>query len=141
MINASCLTGFVMFRGFSLLAALRMIFLMLVLGSPLSVFANAGGGASGPEPLIFTVNLGVNKYLQVEMVIEPASPEAAHLIAAFKPRIQHEIILLLSEETDEVLRTKHGKTELMEKIAETVNHVIDEKEGVHEVFFTKFLIQ
>ena len=141
MINASSLNGLHMLHRTSLMAFFRALMLMLVLSAPLSAFANAGGGASGPEPLLFTVNIGGGKYLQVEMVVEPASPEAAHLIAGFKPRIQHEIILLLSEEKEEAIRSRHGKEELMEKIAETINHVIDEKEGVHEVYFTKFLIQ
>lgn len=111
--------------------------------------AQAGdhGGGGGHEPLRFTVNVGSNasggKYLQVEMVFETAHPEAAQAIATLKPRVQHALILLLTAENADHLRTREGKHELMEKIVEVVNKVIDENEktGVKEVLFTSFIIQ
>lgn len=95
----------------------------------------------------FTVNVGSpaagSKYLQVEMVFETAHPEAGQAIAALKPKVQHQIILLLTSEDPDHLRTRAGKMELMEKIIEAVNKVIDETEktGVKDVLFTSFIIQ
>lgn len=106
-----------------------------------------GGGAAGPEPLRFTVNVSsansVGKYLQLEMVFETAHPEAAQAIVTLKPKVQHQMILLLSSENADHLRTREGKHELVDKIIETVNKVIDETEktGVKEVLFTNFIIQ
>ncbi|HMT79937.1 MAG TPA: flagellar basal body-associated FliL family protein [Azonexus sp.] len=116
----------------------------LTLFSPLSAMANDhGGGGGGPEPMIFTVNLGKDNYLQFGLILEAANPEAEHALASYKPMIQHEIILLLSGKDATKLRTLEGKKELIEEIHDLANHVIheDEKTGVKEVLLTKFLIQ
>lgn len=104
---------------------------------------HGGGGGGGPEPMVFTTNLGKDNYLQFGVVFEAATPEAQHLLTAYKPKIQHEIILLLSGKEQGKLRTLAGKKELIEEIIELTNHVIHETEetGVKEVLFTKFLIQ
>lgn len=123
-------------------AAPLLVVLTLLL--PMSALANDhGGGGGAPEPMVFTVNLGKDNYLQFGLVFETASPEAAHSLAAYKPKVQHEIILLLSDKEATKLRTLPGKKELIEEIVELTNHVIheDEKTGVKEVLFTKFLIQ
>ena len=101
------------------------------------------GGGGGPEPLVFLVNLGPTTFLNFGLILETATPEAAHELAAYRPKIQHEIILLLSEKDQAKLRTLPGKKELIEEIAETVNHVIheDAKTGVKDVLFTNFIIQ
>lgn len=101
------------------------------------------GGASGPEPLVFTVNLGNSTYLHFGLILETATPEAGHELGLFRPKIQHEIILLLSGKDPGHLRTLPGKKELVEEIIEAANHVIhsNEKNGVKEALFTKFIIQ
>lgn len=105
-----------------------------------------GGGAPAAAPLKFTVNLGSpfgGHYLQFEVVLESASPEVGQAIALYRPKIQHQVILLLSGEEEEALRTRKGKEELMDKIQETVNKILNEtaKTGVTEVLFTNFIIQ
>jgi flagellar FliL protein len=110
---------------------------------PLSALANDHGGGGGGEPMVFTVNLGKDNYLQFGLIFEGATPEASHLLSGYKPRLQHEIILLLSGKEAAKLRTLEGKKELIEEIIELANHVIheDAKTGIKEVLFTKFLIQ
>ncbi len=114
----------------------------LALAMPMLATASGGGGGA-PEPLVFTTNAGKNQYLQFGILLEPAVPEAQHLIAGYKPKIQHEILLMLAGKDVERLRTLQGKKDLAEEILEIVNHIIheDEKTGVKEVLFTKFLIQ
>lgn len=106
-----------------------------------SLAGDHGGGA--PEPTVFTVNLGKDNYLQFGLIFESATPEADHTLAAYKPKVQHEIILLLSGKEVEKLRTLEGKKELIGEIVELTNHVIheDEETGIKEVLFTRFLIQ
>jgi len=121
-------------------------FICILFGSmaPLPLLASDhGGGGGAPEPLVFTVNLGSNSYLQLGLILEAASPEVGHELAIYKPKIQHEIILLLSGKDDAKLRTLPGKKELIEEIIATVNHVIheDHKTGVSEVLFSNFIIQ
>ena len=119
------------------------ILLVLALFLPLPAMASDHGGGGAPEPLVFTVNLGKENFLQFGLILEPATPEAAGLLAAHKPQIQHEIILLLSGKDANKLRTLAGKKELIEELVELANHAIheDEKTGVKEALFTRFLIQ
>lgn len=133
---------------FPLLSRLVFAFFLAVLLPTQTVFANDhGGGASGPEPLKFVVNLGDpargGKYLQVQMVFDPATPEIGHELAVLKPRIQHELILMLSSGDANKLITLEGKKELMIEIIDAVNHLLHETEktGVKDVFFTSFIIQ
>ncbi|MBS1139277.1 MAG: Flagellar basal body-associated protein FliL [Proteobacteria bacterium] len=119
------------------------LLMAVALLSPFTALASDHGGGGAPEPMVFTVNLGKDNYLQFGLVFETASPEAAHLLASHKPQIQHKIILMLSGKESANLRTLQGKKALIEEIIELSNHVIDEDEktGVKEVLFTKFLIQ
>lgn len=108
------------------------------------VWASDGhGGGGGAAPLKFTTNLGPKSYLQFEIVLDTATPDAAHELEVFRPRLQHEIILMLSTQTDEHLRTLKGKLELQAHIQEIANHLIHEtpKTGVKDVLFTSFIIQ
>lgn len=110
--------------------------------------AEHGGGSDKPagfEPLLFTVNVGeaVDRYLQVTMAFDTATPEVAAQLGAIKPKIQHRIILMLCSESVDNLRTAKGKTDLQERIRTEINELIDEKpkKGVRDVFFTNFIIQ
>lgn len=126
----------------------KACFVSLLAATALALPAHAGdhGGGGAPEPIKLTVNLGQGsedvRYLQIEIVFE-ASPEALQSINGHKPKVLHQLILLLSDETREKLLTLKGKKELAEKIASAVNKTIDAdaKSGVHEVLFPSFIIQ
>jgi len=124
------------------LATISLVLSAAFISLPLQA-GEHGGGGGGPEPLVFLVNLGPTTFLNFGLILETATPEAAHELVAYRPKIQHEIILLLSEKDQAKLRTLAGKKELIEEIAETVNHVIheDAKTGVKDVLFTNFIIQ
>ena len=124
------------------LAAPVLVVMALLLPLP-SLASDHGGGGGAPAPMTFTVNLGSENYLQFGLILEPAVPEAAGAIAAYRPRIQHQIILLLSSKEVAKLRTLAGKKELIEELIGLANHAIheDEKTGIKEALFTQFLIQ
>lgn len=134
---------------YAILAVVKQLLLTVLVLMSGSIYASdhGGGGASGPAPMQFTVNVGNTgatlRVLQVTMVLEFAKPEAGHRLAELKPKVQHRIILLLSGENVASLRTLQGKQELQERIAADLNELIDEttKTGVHEVLFTNFIIQ
>lgn len=110
---------------------------------PFATQAGDHGGGGAQEPMVFTVNIGTANYLQFGLILEPAIPEAAGAIAAYKPKIQHAIILLMAGKDMAKLRTLEGKKELIEELVELANLAIreDEKTGVKEALFTRFLIQ
>ena len=132
------------------LGALAKRFIMgLVLLMTLPVFAaeHGGGGAAGPEPMAFVVNVGNSaetlRFLQIAMVLEYASPEVAVRFTEIKPKLQHRIILMLSSEEVANLQTVKGKQDLQARIAKDLNALIGETEetGIKEVFFTNFILQ
>lgn len=130
-----------------LLSTIRRSCVALLLSLPLllaPVVASAGDhGGGAPEPLVFTVNLGKDNYLQFGLVFEPAQPEAMQLIGLFKPKIQHQIILMMAEKDVDTLRTLAGKKDMIGEIVRLTNRIIgeDEKSGIHDVLFSRFLIQ
>ena len=124
--------------------ALIKSFLVVVLTVlSLSAQSSGGGGATGLGEMVFTVNVGNNQYLNVGIVLEGATPEASAILGAWKPRLQHEIIMLMAGRDTAELRSLAGKKALLEELVEVANAVIKEtpKTGVHEALFTKFVIQ
>ena len=71
------------------------------------------------------------------------TPEAQTRFNEYKPKLQHHIILMLSDESPSELLTAKGKQELQERIASGLNKLLDEdtKTGITEVLFTDFIIQ
>ena len=132
------------------LGALAKRFILgLVLLMTLPVFAaeHGGGGAAGPEPMAFVVNVGNSaetlRFLQIAMVLEYASPEVAVRFTEIKPKLQHRIILMLSSEEVANLQTVKGKQDLQARIAKDLNTLVGETEetGIKEVLFTNFILQ
>lgn len=125
---------------FSLLFSLTCIFSM-----PLSA-SEHGGGGGGPQPTQITINIGKTpdtmRVLQVTMVFEYSSPEIEHELTAIKPKVTHELILLLSGTEPASLQTVEGKKALQASIIDMLNELIHakKKEGVKDVFFTQFII-
>lgn len=125
----------------------------ILLATLLPAVAWASGGGSekaaalAPAPMQFTVNVSdaeeSDRYLQVTMVFDLATPESTQRLAEIKPKVQHRIILLLSEEKVASLRTTQGKSELQERLRQELNGLLDEtpRRGVRDVFFTDFIIQ
>lgn len=126
--------------------SLLLFWLFASFAMPAHAEGHGGGGGGGPAPMSFVVNLPSlkgDRYLKVDFVLEAASPEVSNEIGVVKPRILHQVILLLSDAKDSILMTREGKRQLAESIREAVNKTIHESEktGVKEVLFTDFLIQ
>lgn len=119
----------------------------LLVCSPPLIAAEHGGGGAAPAPMQFTVNIGKTleemRFLMTTIVLEYATPEAQTRFNEYKPKLQHHIILMLSDESPSELLTAKGKQELQERIASGLNKLLDEdtKTGITEVLFTDFIIQ
>lgn len=109
------------------------------------------GGAAGPSPMQFTVNIGPfgrdtptgAGILQVTLVLHVTKPEVQQQIELFKPMVTHHIHLTINGFTVKELRAPDGKDMLADAIIERVNKTLklDEKSGVDDVFFTSFILQ
>lgn len=92
----------------------------------------------------FTVNLaGLTQYLQVELALQAGSPEVGATIANLKPKVRHEMILLLSSQEAAQILTPEGKVKLAADIRHAINDAIDMpgKHGVTGVLFVSFIVQ
>lgn len=128
----------------------RPLLLAALLGliSPATLASDAGkSAAAGPAPMQFVVNIGKTgrggTVLQVQVVLEAATPAASQAIDAYKPQLQHDINLIIARQTPEGLRTAEGKSALAEQILESVNETLGTKpkNGVKQVLFTHFILQ
>jgi flagellar protein FliL len=125
----------------------RLVPTLFMLGVIPAMASEHGGGAPGPAPMQFIVNVGDSvatmRVLQVTIALEFAHADAGQLLAAIRPKVQHRMILLLSSEQVASLQTVKGKQELQGRMLDELNGLIDEtsKTGVSEVFFTNFIIQ
>ena len=138
-----------MHRALSLIPRLFITLLLLTL--PATVFASGHGGgeAAGPTPMSFVVNVGPlgmgsgGGMVQLNLVLQNAKPEAAHLVDEYKPMIQHHIMMVICTMSFDTLRSADGKDLLAEKIVERVNKVLgtNRKEGIAQAFFTSFILQ
>lgn len=106
--------------------------------------ASAAGSVPMARLEAFTVNLsGVDRYLQVNIALQLASPEVAEKIKAYMPVVRHKMIVMLSSKESGELNSLEGKRNLMTEIKETINKALElkERDGVTDVFFENFVIQ
>ncbi|MBI3902993.1 MAG: flagellar basal body-associated FliL family protein [Nitrosomonadales bacterium] len=93
----------------------------------------------------FTLNVmgPTQQYIQLDLKLKVAKPEALERIKTYMPVIRHYMILLLTTKEAEQLKTNEGKQKLALEIKDTVNRAIElgEKDGVTDVFFDTFVIQ
>lgn len=104
--------------------------------------SSEGGNVAKLEP--FTVNLaGFERYLQTTISLQVHGPEVAAKIKEWMPKVRHEMIMILSSKESSEIQSLQGKKELIGKIKETINQVLNakDKEAVTDVFFETFVIQ
>ena len=133
---------------------MRHILLTLVfslfLTSPTSLVLAAGGGGSNPYFEIttpFVVNLADKSgmaFLQVNAQLKVTKEELKSHLTTHMPAIQHTVMMVLSEQTSETVRSVAGKQHLRETTLKEIQSVLTEKVGdpvIEEVYFTGFIIQ
>ncbi|MEN3110060.1 flagellar basal body-associated protein FliL [Uliginosibacterium paludis] len=111
--------------------------------------ANSGGGGGAPAetPMNFVLNVGPTGrggfVLQLQMVAVPANPEAAKLIEAFKPVLQHHVIQIVGSLKPEDLRREDIRDTLAADLLEDFNAELETstRNGVKSVYFTSFIFQ
>lgn len=115
--------------------------------------ADEGHGDSRGEPHYFTLadNLVVNfrspsgaRFLQVSIDVMTYDADGAHALEMHSPVLQSNLILLLSDQTQEQLLSREGKEALREEALAEVRHTMEELHGsavVDSLYFTNFVMQ
>ncbi len=100
-----------------------------------------------PEPMEFVVNIGRSiddaRILRIAIVLEYANDEISRHFSGHRPKLMHQILLVLSQQASEWLLSKQGKIELKQQIVRKINDAFreTEKTGVKDALFTDFLVQ
>ena len=114
--------------------------------------ANSGGGDGSsnylPVEPPFVVNINNGKgfnFLQVNTELKLANPESADTVKHHMAAIRHNMIMLLSSQSTEQLKTLQGKEHLREQALAAIQSVLEEETGdttvIEAVYFTGFIIQ
>lgn len=85
------------------------------------------------------------KYLKADVTLRVDTETAAGAIKTHMPRLRHELVMLLGEQTDlETLSSSDGQQALREQARERMNQVLTDQqtgETIVDVLFTTFVIQ
>ncbi len=116
--------------------------------------AAAADAAAAPEPALylaldpeFIVNFEQPqgpRYLQVALQVMARDEAVLDAVKRHMPVIRNNILLLLSSQTHEQVRTRSGKEKLRAALIGTINKVLAEAGGqgrVEAVYFTSFVMQ
>ena len=90
------------------------------------------------------VSPGKLRFLKCEITIQVTSPAAHHAVNYHKPEVRHEILMLLSSEEEEQLKTVDAQHLLAQEALQKVQQVLLAEEGeafVADLFFTSFVLQ
>jgi flagellar FliL protein len=83
-------------------------------------------------------------YLQVDIQLMTRDPEAVNIFKEHAPLIRNNILLLLSGQKYEELRTMQGKEKMRAEVLKAVQQVVEKELGrpaVEAVYFTSFIMQ
>jgi len=95
----------------------------------------------------FTVNLQADpdeKFLQLDMSLQVASPEVAELLKVQMPAVRNRLLMLLTSKKPSDISTMEGKKQLSDEIVTEVKKPFTpgaKPQEVSGVFFTSFVIQ
>ena len=95
----------------------------------------------------FTVNLQPDpeeKFLQLEISLQVASPEEAELLKVQMPAVRNRLLMLLTSKSASDISTSEGKKQLSDEIIAEVKKPFSagaKPQEISGVFFTSFVIQ
>lgn len=128
--------------------------LLLIIGLFSVSSAMAAGDAAGgtpffeiSSPLVVNIIDDKNKsmnFLQVNAQLKTSRPDLKQQLHLHMPAIQHTMMLLLSEQKLEDLKSVQGKAALRVKAVQELQALLTEQIGdpvVEEIYFTAFVIQ
>lgn len=135
--------------GLKMLRPLPITLVLLVASTWLPVQAeNTEGGptyvALEPE---FTVNYGQGgrlRYLKAAVTLEVTNNEAALEVNAHSDAIRHEVIMLVSEQSVEEIRSPESRQKMQDELLKRIRTLMERETDqpmVKNVLFTSFVVQ
>ncbi len=97
-----------------------------------------------PEFIVNFENQNRVSYLQVDIQVMSRDGAVIKALETHKPRVRAELLMLLSTQSYEQLRSREGKEKLAADIRQTLNDILKKetgKQGVEAVYFTSFIMQ
>lgn len=108
---------------------------------------NAGAIFFSLDPS-FVVNVddadGLTHFLQVQVDVRLHDAATMERIKSYMPRIRNDLVMLLSAQDREAVRTEAGRVQLQAQVKDAMNKVLQEETGsagVDAVYFTKLVLQ
>lgn len=83
-------------------------------------------------------------YVKAEVTLRVTSAEAETAVNNHKPRLRHEMVMMLGNQNREELSTPQGQEALRAKALERFNQVLEEEQTgaqIKDVLFTSFVVQ
>lgn len=119
----------------------------------MSAWAEEGTGGGGTQYVhlqpAFVLNYGENssgklKYIRTDVALRVTGAEAAGKVNHHQAYIRNQLVLLLSQQTDETVNTATGREELRQVALEEVKALLTQLEGkpyVDDLYFQNFVAQ
>ncbi len=96
------------------------------------------------EPALVTNVSGKAKYVKAEVQLMTERPDKLSDIETNAPALRHALLMLLTSQDGDALRTPAGKEKLRKEALEAVRKTLKELTGkklVEELYFTAFFVQ
>ena len=130
---------------------LLSIMLLTCIGLNTAIAGGGGGGGAASNylpidpPFVVNINNGNGfSFLQVNTELKLSDPTFGAMVQHHMAAIRHMMIMLLSSQTTEQVKTLEGKEQLREQALEAIQAVLEQETGdtgVEAVYFTGFIIQ
>ncbi len=113
------------------------------------IYAQSDGGNSSyfsiePPIVVNIYHPDRIKFLQVDIQVKVKNSSIVDAIELHKPAIRHAMLMLISNQKIDEIKTVKGKEKLRKDALSTIQKVLKENtgsEGISELYFTGFIIQ
>ncbi len=96
----------------------------------------------------FVTNFGSSinklKYVKAEVVVRASTRAAVEAVMAHEPVVRHEIVMLLSAQTEESISENGGQESIRLEALKRVQSVLEQETGapqIEDLLFTSFVVQ
>lgn len=131
--------------------SLTVLLISVLICMPAWSEEGTGGGGTQYVHLqpAFVLNYGENssgklKYIRTDVALRVTGAEAAGKVNHHQAYIRNQLVLLLSQQTDETVNTATGREELRQVALEEVKALLTQLEGkpyVDDLYFQNFVAQ